>query len=270
MSSEGDGAAVPFHLRRRTFDEGDDDDQDLISEGNQNGPSGLSLRGLGLNDGANNNANATIDEEEHERFEPYGLKSRRREKKRFVEKAIRRSECFLCAYVGERNTVQTAEEVNVIVEMLRTNTGRMESAALAEQVAEYYKKYRARVNTNLQPGETPLPPMTERTVLEHIRRHNQDPEIKKIVILEELQEMREALVDVVLERSNRSKQVRANKIQVDCLEKIVKLEWAVQAKDPSKMVGYAPGARTTGGVGEPGTVVATQGKTLYNYWGVRK
>lgn len=204
--------------------------------------------------------------EEDDAFEPCGLRSRRREKKRFRSKAQKRSECFLCAYIGERNTTLGSEEVNVMVEMIRRNTGRMESAILAEMVADYYEGFRTRINSRLEHGEPSLPRMTAPTVLEHIRRHHQDPEVKKLVQLEELQEMREELLDVVLERSKRTKRVRANKTQVDCLEKIIKLEWLVQAKDPAKMVGHEPGARLQSGVGEAGSVVAIQGKTIVDYW----
>lgn len=237
--------------------------------------SGITAQGLGFAPGGQEGvlvdaALTDADGDGDGPYEAYGLKSRRQEKKRFHQKPARRSECFLCAYVGERTTVQVAEEVNVIVEMLRTNIGRMESATLAEQVASYYARYRARVNTHLQPGEAPLPPMSERTVLEHIRKHNQDPEVKKLVILEELQEVRESLIDVVLERSRNTKRMRGDKTQIDCLEKIIKLEWQVQAKDPAKMSVYTPGARVASGAGEAGSVVSTHGKTLYDFWGARK
>jgi hypothetical protein len=172
--------------------------------------------------------------------------------------------------VGERNTTLGSEEVNVMVEMIRSNTGRMESGVLAEMVADYYERYRDKVNARLEPGERPLPRMTAPTVLEHIRRHHQDPDVKRLVQLEELQEMREELLDVVLERSKRTKRVRANKTQIDCLEKIIKLEWMVQAKDSSKMVGHEPGARVQSGAGEPGSVVAMGGKTLYDFWRKRR
>lgn len=248
MSEEDSGGGVS--ARGLGFGPGDDDEGDLLAAAAAAG------------------ADADAEDDNGPRaYEAYGLKSRRREKKRFLQKPARRSECFLCAYVGERNTIQVAEEVNVIVEMLRQNIGRMESALLAEQVAAYYGRYQARVNSHLQPGEAPLPPMTERTVLEHIRKHNQDPEVKKLVILEELQEMRESLIDGVLERNKRTKRIRGDKTQIDCLEKIIKLEWQVQTKDPSKMSQYVPGARVASGAGEAGSVVATHGKTLYDYWG---
>lgn len=240
-------------------------------DGPGGGGSGITAHGLGMADDEGGGALLLdADDGGDGHYEAYGLKSRRREKKRFLQKPERRSECFLCAYVGERNTVQVAEEVNVIVEMIRQNFGRMETAILAEQVATYYARYRARVNANLQPGEVPLPPMGERTVLEHIRKHNQDPEVKKLVILEELQEVRESLIDVVLERSKKTKRIRGDKTQIDCLEKIIKLEWQVQAKDPSKMSQYVPGARVASGAGEAGSVVATHGKTLYDYFAPRK
>lgn len=212
-------------------------------------------------------AEAQEQEEEDDAFEPCGLRSRRREKKRFRSKALKRSECFLCAYVGERNAAPVGiEEVHVMLEMIRRNTGNMESAVLAEMVADYYEKFRQRVNARLEPGETALPRMTAPTVLEHIRRHHQDPEVKKLVQLEELQEMREELLDVVLERSKRTKRVRANKTQVDCLEKIIKLEWMVQGKNLENMIRHEPGARVQSGAGEPGSVMAVGGKNLLDYW----
>lgn len=217
--------------------------------------------------GAAEAVEAAEEQEEDDAFEPCGLRSRRREKKRFRSKALKRSECFLCSYAGERSAAPVGmEEVNVMLEMIRRNTGNMESAILAEMVADYYENFRQRVNARLEPGETPLPRMTAPTVLDHIRRHHQDPEVKKLVQLEELQEMREELLDVVLERSKRTKRVRANKTQVDCLEKIIKLEWLVQGKDLEKMVRYVPGAHVQSGAGEPGSVVAMGGKNLLDYW----
>lgn len=212
----------------------------------------------------------TPDPADDDYYEPCGLRSRRRERKRFREKADKRSDCFFCAYAGERNTTMEREEVNVMVEMLRKYTGLMESGLLAEMVADYYARFRDRVNANLRAGETPLPRMTAPTVLEHIRRHHQDPEVKKLVQLEELQEMREELMEVVLERNKRTKRVRPNKAVVDCLEKIIKLEWMVHTKDPSKMVAYSAGARVHSGAGEAGSVVATQGKTLYDFFKRRR
>lgn len=236
----------------------------------------ITMAGLGLSDLAREAAAAgegARDEgapPEEEMYEPCGLRSRRREKKRFTAKARKRSECFFCSRAGERGTILKKEEVNVMIEMLRQNTGQMESVTLAEMVADYYERFRQRVNAKLLPGETMLPPMTERTVLDHIRRHHQDPEVKKLVQLEELQELREDLVDMVLERNKVTKRMRVNKTVMDALEKVVKLEWAVQAKDPSKCVGYKPNARVAQGVGEPGSVVSTTNKTLYDFWKQRR
>lgn len=137
-----------------------------------------------LGDGGD--AAATEDEDAVVGYEPRPLKSRKKERK-LLGKPGKRSTCFLCAYVGERDATIPGDDVQKIVEMLRQNTGRMDSSVLAQQIADFYAILRARVNRQLVAGETPLPPMNAATVLEHIRRHHQDVEVKQIVILEELQ-----------------------------------------------------------------------------------
>jgi hypothetical protein len=167
--------------------------------------------------------------------------------------------------VGERETALPSDDVNKIVEMLRQNTGRMDSTILAESIADYYATFRARINSTLQRGETPLPHMPASTVLEHIRKHHQDPEVKQIIMLEELQEIREELLNVVFEKNNKTRNTRGNKVQIDCLEKVIKLELLVQSKDPAKMALYSAGARVNPTVHKQGAVAAAT-KNLYSYW----
>jgi hypothetical protein len=107
--------------------------------------------------------------------------------------------------------------------------------------------------------------MSPATVLEHIRCHHQDPEVKIVVILEELQELREEIIKGVMEKHNKTKVRRANKSQVDALEKIVKLELTVQAKDPSKMFGYTAGAHINPDIHKQGAIATSQ-KNLFNFW----
>jgi hypothetical protein len=210
---------------------------------------------------------AVNDEPEHvaEYYEPCPLPSRRKEFKR-LGKPDHRSKCFLCAYIGERDTTLPSDDVNKIVEMLRKNTGRMDTVTLAEMIADYYAVFRQKINSSLRQGEKPLPPMCAATVVEHIRKHHQDPEVKQIVMLEELQELRETIMGVVMEKSNLKKHKRANKIQIDCLEKIIKLELVVQGKDPSKMALYAAGARLDPTIHTQGAVAGST-KRLFSYWG---
>jgi len=210
-----------------------------------------------------------LDEAEEEQreevvYEARPLKTRKRQRKE-LGKPGKRSTCFLCAYIGERDTMLPSDDVTKIVEMLRLNTGRMDPAVLANQIAEFYAKLRARVNHQLQPGEVPLPHMNAATVLEHIRSHHQDPEVKIVTMLESLQELRETLMDTVLEQNKKTKHIRGNLSQISALERVIKLELLVQGKDPSKMFGFSGGARVAPQAHKQGAVNHNT-KTLYDLW----
>lgn len=204
------------------------------------------------------------EEEEKEFWEPCPLPSRKRERK-LLKKPGKRNKCFLCAYIGEKETVIPSDDVNKIVEMLRKNTGRMDTVTLAEMIADYYANFRRKINAALRHGERPLPEMSASTVVDHIRRHHQDPEVKQVILLEELQELRECAYDVILEKSSKRGHKRINKTQVDALEKIVKLELLVQKQDASKMAFYSAGARLDPTTHKQGPVVGST-KTLFDFW----
>lgn len=210
------------------------------------------------------NLNNEEEEKEPEFYEPRELPSRRKERKRLGKPGLR-SACFLCSHVGEKNTTVPDTDVQKLVEMLRENTGRMDSSILAEMISEHYNNFRQTINSRLRPGEKPLQYMSPGTVLEHIRCHHQDPEVKQIVMLEELQELREELVKGVIEKHNRTKQRRGNKTQIDCLEKVIKLELLVQSKDPAKMMGYAAGSRINPEIHRQGAI-SLSSKNLFSFW----
>ena len=212
-----------------------------------------------------NDDDGAQQQEEKEFYEPCPLPSRKKERKR-LGKPDSRSTCFLCAYVGEKDTIIPSDDVNKIVEMLRKNTGRMDTVTLAEMIADYYADFRRKINGSLRRGETPLPYMSAATVVEHIRKHHQDPEVKQIVILEELQELRESILGVVMEKGNKRGHKRANKMQVDCLEKVIKMELMVQKQDPAKMALYSAGSRLDPTSHKQGPVVGAT-KNLFSYWG---
>ena len=209
----------------------------------------------------------TADEEvreEPEFFKPKSLPSRKREKKR-LGKVDDRSKCFFCSHKGERNTTLPRDDVDNMIEMLRQNTGRMDTGLLAEMIAEYFADFRNKINRQLHRGEKPLAPMSAATVAEHIRRHHQDPEVKQIVMLEELQEIREELVEMVFEKNSKTGFKRGNKTQIDNLDKIIKLELLVQGRDPAKMAMYSAGARVNPTIHKQGPV-ASATKNLFDYW----
>lgn len=210
-------------------------------------------------------AEAELIDEPPEQYLPCLLPSRKRERKQHG-KPSSKGQCFLCAYVGEKETTLPSDDVQHIVDMIRMNVGRMQTSVLAEQVAEYYAIFRERINRTLARGERPLPPMSAATVIAHLRTHTLDPELKQLQTLEALQELREELIMVAMEKNNKTKQKRGNKMTIDNLDKIIKLELVLGAKDPSKMAYYSAGAVVNPAVQSQG-VAARNTKTLFNYWG---
>jgi hypothetical protein len=201
-----------------------------------------------------------------EYYKPRLLPSRKRERALLGKASDRANgECFLCAYVGERDTTLPSDDVTKMVEMIRQNLGRMLIAELAVMVADYYATFRQRINSTLARGERPLPNMTAATVAEHIRQHQSDPQAKQAVMLEELQEMRQELLKICLEKHNKHGTKRANNVNVSALDKIVKLELLVQSKDPSKMAFYSAGALVNPTAAAQGPA-AVSSKTLFSYW----
>jgi hypothetical protein len=265
-----------FSSRKRVRDDDDDNEEEEDIEASvpewvaNLSATDLSRDALGLTDTGLLATQAGLDQEQTDQlednnyFEPRALPSRRKEYKR-LHKPGARSDCFLCVYVGERDTLLPSDDVDKIVEMLRQNTGRMDSSALAEMIADYYAGFRAKINSSLQRGERALPPMSAATVLQHIRCHHQDPEVKQIVMLEELQEIREHLMSIMFERNKKTRHTRVNKVHLDALEKIIKTELMVQSKDPSKMALYSAGARINPTIHKQGPVAAAT-KNLYSYW----
>jgi hypothetical protein len=197
-------------------------------------------------------------------YETQPLKSRKRERK-YLGKPAKRSVCFFCNYVGERDTSLPQDDVMDLVDMLQQNIGQMDPVALAKMVSESYEALRARKNARLRHGETQLPFMNAATVLDHIRKHTQDAEVKQIVMLEELQEMREQLMEIMFEQHSVTKQRRPNKSAFDCLDKVLKMELLVQSKDASKMSFFSAGARVNTTALKQGAV-STAHKQLVSEW----
>ena len=238
--------------------------QDFEDYGNVH-TSPLRPRGISMEAIADGAAAAESVAEEKEFWIPEALPSRKRERERFGP-ATDQSKCFFCGFVGEKNTVVPREDVNSIVQFLREYFGNMDDAELADQVVERYTVLRSRVNRDLRPGERPLPPMDEATVLAHIRGHTNDPEVKLRVIQSELREARQTILKRGLfERSSRTGKKRMSKMQMDNLDKIIKLELFVAKQDPSKMLDYSAGARVEPSTHGQGPVSAST-KTLFSYW----
>lgn len=215
------------------------------------------------------NTDDDIDKSEEEDddnvFEQQPPKSVRQEKKELGSPESR-SSCFGCVMIGERDkTAIPFEEFNQIIEMQRKSIAKVDMITLAIAMARKYKKLRNRINGNLLEGETPLPPWKASTILEHIRFHNQDPELQQIVLLSEIQEGRKVAFHALTEKNRKTGKRRVNKDAAAVYEKFVKLQLFVQSKDPTKMPNYSSGAFV-----EPKTLnegaFASQGKKLVSFW----
>ena len=236
-------------------------------ENDENNDFSLTADSLGLTSAAQLLAQAGVTEDggaENDRFVPWAMKTRREERKH-LGKPGDREDCFFCSFKGERDSVpMPRRDLEDLVDFLRDNFGRMKSKLLAEQIAEQYEIIRKEVNAKVRPPQMPLPPMSAATVLQHMRKHTQDPEWKLIVCLEELQEAREELVDLLFDKSTVTKQKKPNRVSFQCLQQVIQLEQTLQSKDASKMLFYSAGARISTDTMKQGPV-STKNKNLYCY-----
>jgi hypothetical protein len=209
--------------------------------------------------------------EEPEVFVPRPVKSRRIEREMFGgedDENNNNVQCFGCEYLDDYNkrTTIPTDDIEHLRSMGRECFGRMQTAILARGMSHFYEKFiRAKINANLQPGEDALPPWKEAKVLEHLRYHHQDPQVKLVVLLEETEELRTELYDRCLEESTKTGRVRANSRVINDYDKVVKLQLHIQSKDPSKMAFYNPGARVNPESLNQG-ILSTRTKKLHDYW----
>ena len=199
------------------------------------------------------------------RYEACGLVTRLEEKQELGE-PDNRSVCFGCVYIGERE--QTAipyKDVMDLIEMGRAAVGRCHPVTLAKDMAERYARIRQKCNRNLLPGETPLPEWKPATILDHIRNHNQDPETQMWVSLCEIQELKQAALEGAVEVHPATKRKRVNDKQIAAYERLTKLQYFVQSKDPQKMWGYSGGSHI-----DPKSIsqgmMAMSGKNIVALW----
>lgn len=214
-------------------------------------------------------AEEAADEEEEEKeepeiFEPRPLKTRKLELERLGE-AGDRAECFGCVYFGEKETTLPSDDITRLIEMARQSIGRVDLVTLAEGMATYYAKMRRRINADLHYGEKPLPKWGAAQILEHIRMHHNDPLVQQVVNLNEIQEMRNEVIDHCFEKSNKTGRVRPNKHNIECYERLTKLQWHVQKLDTTKMAFSSHGARINPEILSQG-LISHQTKRLHDNW----
>lgn len=203
--------------------------------------------------------------EEPDVYEPCGLTTRTKELQELGE-AGPRSTCFGCVYVGEREqTAVPYREVMDLLEMARASIGCSDPVSLAKEMARRFRKMRRECNAQLMPGERPIPEWKAATILEHIKHHNQDPEIQQWVQLRDIQELKDIALQAAVTKRTRSGNLKVDEKQAATYEKLCRLEWFVRRQDPQKCCFYSGGGHIDPKGMRQG-LIATSGKPIVALW----
>ena len=241
---------------RRRINDADEDEEPLFAQAQyQEDPFGDNDDD-GLND---------MLEKESDAYEACGLGTRERELEELGE-ADARSTCFGCVYVGERE--QTAipyRDVMDLIEMARAAIGCSDPVSLAKEMERRFEVLRRECNSQIMVGERPIPRWRAATILEHIRSHNQDPEIQQWVQLRDIQELKDVALQAAIMQQKSSKRKRVDDKQLAAFEKLCRLEWFVRKQDPQKCAFYSGGGHIDPKSMRQG-LLATSGKPIIALW----
>ena len=203
--------------------------------------------------------------EEKERYEPQMSRNRELEIEHLGVPGCR-SKCFGCVYIGETKCAAIPQaDLRKLIEMARKSLGQTDLLVLCKSMADFYARFRAKVNRTRIRGRKKLPKWPAAMIMDHFRNHTHDPEIKQLVQMCDIQELLDETHKACLEKSNKTGKVRANKDQVAVYERLTKLYWTVSKVDPSKMAFYSAGARMDPSTMRQG-VISSGTKNLIDYW----
>lgn len=216
------------------------------------------LEVISTNDNPNNNNQGK------EIFETVPLKSRKRAR-RALGKPGSRERCFGCVYLGERDTGIPSKDLQLLIDIQRNCAACSDLTPMVKAMAEQYEIFRTKINASLYEGETPLPPWPAAMILDHLENHTLDPEVQKVMVLKEVQELRWEAANLCIEKSKTTGRKRINKSGVDAYEKLVKLQFYLQKLKPEEMDYYSGGSRINPSSTKQG-LIATGTKKLIRYW----
>ena len=173
-------------------------------------------------------------------FVPCGLLSRQQEEQE-LGIPTSQSNCFACSYVGEDVASSVAfEEVIKLTDLIRKNIGKKNLIDLCQHIAERYDELRADVNANRQPGRRAWPEMTAADWLNHLRHHNNDPELQKWFRFEELKEVAQVALHATIEK-NEDGMLQTNEKQFKVYLDAIKASEMLYKTDPTKQLYYSGG-----------------------------
>jgi len=176
------------------------------------------------------------------------------------------SGCFGCCYNGEQEAgAATREDIVAIMNMIRKTISKTDPINLAMHVAQRYKKIQDDVNSNLMPGEAPLPDWTAATILNHLRVHNTDPELQTWHRIVELQELAQIALNASVVRNPDTGAVSIDEKQAKMYLEFVKQLESQSKSDPSKKLYYSGGNHIDMKVASEGPI-SYSGKNIVDFW----
>lgn len=196
---------------------------------------------------------------------PCGLPSRELESDAFMGDIVSRTECFGCSYGSEMSSGYVArEDIVALKNMIRSSIAQTDPINLAINIAKRYEIIRKDVNSSLLPGQTPIPPWTASTVLDHLRNHNLDPDMQDWFRGCEVQEMIQVALHASVEVNPDTGEKTLNEKQCKLYMELVKTADFISKSDSSKKKYYSGGAHMDVKSASQGPI-ATSGKPLISY-----
>lgn len=199
-------------------------------------------------------------------LEPWGLPSRREE---FDELGAPqpRSECFGCRRMCESEAGAVGrEDLQKLLDVIRKAQSKTAPVGLATYVARRYELIRDDTNSNLMPGEEPLPDWTEATVLDHLRNHTLDPEQQSLNRHFEMLELSQIALNATVVRNPETGELTIDEKQGKMYLEFVKQLESQGRADLSKKLFYSGGNHVDMAAASEGPI-AYSGKKLVEYWG---
>lgn len=202
-------------------------------------------------------------------FIPCGLISRQQEEDE-LGVPTSQSNCFACSYIGEDAATSVAfEEVVKLTDLIRKNVGKKNPVDLCRHIAERYDELRADVNDNLQPGRKSWPEMTAADWLHHLRFHNNDPELQKWFMFEELKEVRQIALHASIVQNEETGAIQTDDKQFKVYLDVIKAQEMLYKSDPTKHLYYSGGKHADPMILSEGPIHLS-GKNLHSKFSKRK
>ena len=176
------------------------------------------------------------------------------------------SGCFGCCYIGEQEAGAVPfEEIMNLINLIRKSIAKTDPVNLANYVAKKYAALREEINSNLMPGEKPLPEWKAATILQHLRYHNVDAELQTWNRMVEYQELIKIALDASVVRDEDTGEVKINPVQAKMYIELTKQYESLSKSDPTEKLYYSGGNNMDMKAASEG-FISYSGKPLIAMW----